>query len=47
MKSNLARDLELDVSAVNIKATTTENMGFIGRLEGIAVYAVCLLENDK
>jgi len=47
MKSNLAADLGLDMSALNIKATTTEKMGFIGRLEGIAVYAVCLLENDK
>ncbi len=46
MKSNLAKDLNLDISAVNIKATTTEKMGFIGRQEGIAVYAVCLLEND-
>jgi 2-C-methyl-D-erythritol 2,4-cyclodiphosphate synthase len=44
MKSNLAADIQVEESAVNIKATTTEKMGFIGRLEGIAVYAVCLLE---
>ena len=47
MKSNLAEDLHIDMSAVNIKATTTEKMGFIGRLEGIAVYAVCLLDEIK
>ncbi|MFT7460860.1 MAG: 2-C-methyl-D-erythritol 2,4-cyclodiphosphate synthase [Planctomycetota bacterium] len=45
MKYVLAEDLHTDVQAVNIKATTTEKMGFIGRLEGIAVHAVCLL-ND-
>jgi 2-C-methyl-D-erythritol 2,4-cyclodiphosphate synthase len=44
MKSHLAKDLQIDASAINIKATTTEKMGFIGRLEGLAVYAVCLLE---
>ena len=45
MKSILADDLNVDSTSINIKATTTEKMGFIGRLEGIAVYAVCLLEN--
>ena len=45
MKSILAEDLNVDSTSINIKATTTEKMGFIGRLEGIAVYAVCLLEN--
>lgn len=44
MKSKMATDLHVDVSAVNIKASTTERMGFVGRLEGIAVYAVCLIE---
>ncbi len=47
MKLNLAADLLVDESNVNIKATTTEKMGFIGRLEGIAVYAVCLIENGR
>ena len=46
MKSNMATDLHVDISALNIKASTTERMGFIGRLEGIAVYAVCLLEKE-
>jgi 2-C-methyl-D-erythritol 2,4-cyclodiphosphate synthase len=47
MKSNLATDLHVDISALNIKASTTERMGFIGRLEGIAVYAVCLIEKKS
>ena len=40
----IADDLGLDVSAVNIKATTTERMGFVGREEGIAAMAVVLLQ---
>lgn len=46
MQSVLSSDLGLAVSEVNIKATTTEKMGFIGRSEGISVHAVCLL-GDK
>lgn len=45
MKSNLAEDLDADISLLNIKATTTEGLGFVGRQQGIAVYAVVLLEN--
>lgn len=44
MRQNIASDLHLETDAVNIKATTTESMGFIGRKEGIASYAVVLLE---
>ena len=43
MKQHLSEDLEIEVSRINIKATTTEGMGFIGRGEGIAVHAVVLL----
>jgi 2-C-methyl-D-erythritol 2,4-cyclodiphosphate synthase len=43
MKQNIAADCESDSSQINIKATTSEKMGFVGRKEGIAVMAVCLL----
>jgi len=47
MRELMAEDLGLAVSHVNVKATTTEHMGFVGRKEGIAAYAVVLLdEND-
>lgn len=43
MRSELARLLGLDGDRVNIKATTTERLGFLGRAEGIAAQAVVLL----
>ena len=43
MRTNLAEDLQVDVSQVNVKATTTENLGFAGREEGVAAHAVVLL----
>ena len=44
MIGNIAADLGVTPAAINIKATTTEHLGFIGRLEGIAASAVALLE---
>jgi len=43
MRKNLAEDLKTAIGNISIKATTTERMGFVGREEGIAVYAVTLL----
>lgn len=44
MRAYLAADLDVAVDRVNIKATTTEGMGFTGRLEGIGCHAVALIE---
>ena len=44
MRDSLAADLSIDRSAVNVKATTNEKMGYIGNREGIAAYAVVLIE---
>jgi len=44
MIANIAADLGIEPGQVNIKATTTEQLGFLGRMEGIAAQAVVLLE---
>lgn len=43
MRKNIADTLEVDISAVSVKATTTEKLGFCGRKEGIEAQAVCIL----
>jgi 2-C-methyl-D-erythritol 2,4-cyclodiphosphate synthase len=47
MIQNIAADLGIAPETVNIKATTTEKLGFAGREEGIAAHAVVLLEQNK
>ncbi|WP_428603225.1 2-C-methyl-D-erythritol 2,4-cyclodiphosphate synthase [Sedimenticola sp.] len=46
MRSNLSVDLHSSADKINIKATTTEGMGFAGRGEGIACYAVVLIRRE-
>lgn len=45
MRSNIAADLGINSTRVNIKATTSEKMGFIGRAEGLACQAIALIEH--
>lgn len=44
MRENLARILGLALEDINVKATTTEHLGFTGRGEGIGAYAVCTIK---
>lgn len=47
MRALIAADLDADETQVNVKATTTEHLGFVGREEGIATHAVCMLVSRK
>lgn len=44
IKDNISKALGLEEDRINIKATTTEKLGFVGRIEGIASNVICLLE---
>lgn len=47
MRQVLVKDLETELANINVKATTTEKLGFTGRKEGIAVEAVVLMSQNK
>ena len=44
MQKNIAASAKIDIEDISIKATTNEQLGFIGREEGVVAYAVCLIE---
>ncbi|MBI1882725.1 MAG: 2-C-methyl-D-erythritol 2,4-cyclodiphosphate synthase [Chlamydiae bacterium] len=45
MRGNISKNLEISLLRVNVKATRSEGLGFVGRGEGVAAYAVCLLKS--
>lgn len=47
MRANIAEALSIDISQVNVKATTEEGLGFTGSGEGISAFSICLLENPR
>lgn len=47
MRANLAQALGVEVESVGVKATTTERLGFVGREEGMAAWAVCIMEDAR
>jgi len=44
MRKNIARCLQVELGAISVKATTNEKLGYIGRTEGAAAHAVCLIQ---
>ena len=46
MQETLSKVLDIDVEDINIKATTTEHLGFVGKKEGVAAHSVCLLSKE-
>lgn len=47
MKNKISKTLNTSPKNINIKATTTEELGFVGKEEGIAAYSICLLLENK
>ncbi|MDR3287614.1 MAG: 2-C-methyl-D-erythritol 2,4-cyclodiphosphate synthase [Prevotellaceae bacterium] len=47
MQKCLANVMNIDIDKISVKATTTEQLGFVGRQEGIAAYAVVLIEKNN
>lgn len=47
MRENIAKELSLDISQVNVKATTEEGLGFTGNGEGISAQAICMLTSPR
>lgn len=46
MKAIIANILKTDIDAISIKATTTEELGYVGREEGVSAYCVCLISGN-
>ena len=46
MKENMAEDFAVPTQQINVKATTTEKLGYTGREEGISVHAVAIIQQD-
>ena len=47
MRENIAKELSLDISQINVKATTEEGLGFTGNGEGISAQAICMLTSPR